>query len=150
MTSPVVTVKPETPISEVLDLFAAHNISGVPVVDEGGTVTGIVCEADIVRFSSRLHVVPLIRSSKWISPYTEIADIASFRKGFDVLSKSKVRDVMRRKVIMVEGSASGEEIARIMARRQVNRIPVVDTEGKIVGIITRSNLIRYLAQREDE
>jgi CBS domain-containing protein len=147
MTSPVITVGPEERISDVMDILAANNISGVPVVDDNEKVIGIVCEADIVKFSSRTHVIPLIRGSKWLSPYTEIGDIASFRKGFEVLKHSQVKDVMLSRVITAQEDTSGGEIARMMTRRNVNRVPVVDAEGKIKGIITRSNLVKYLATR---
>ena len=147
MTSPVITVTPETSIAVAIDLMASHNISGVPVVNEAEAVVGIVSEADIVKYASRTHVIPLISSSKWVSPYTQITDIASFRKGFEILKKSKVKDVMYSKVATVKENATGEEIARIMTRRRVNRVPVVDASGKILGIITRANLVKYLAER---
>lgn len=147
MTSPVITVTPEMPIAEAINLMATHNISGVPVVNEDDTVVGIVSEADIIKYSNRTHVIPLISSSKWISPYTQITDIASFRKGFEMLKKSKVKEVMLSKVATVKESASGEEIARIMTRKRVNRVPVVDDSGKILGIVTRANLVKYLAEK---
>ena len=147
MTSPVITVTPETSIAKVTNLMATNNISGLPVVNEADVVVGIISEADIVNYSSRMHVVRLISSSKWVSPYTQITDIASFRKGFEMLSKSKVKDIMFSKVVTVRESATGEEIARIMTRRKVNRVPVVDASGRILGIITRANLVKYLAER---
>ncbi|HHV08165.1 MAG TPA: CBS domain-containing protein [Firmicutes bacterium] len=147
MTSPVITVTPEMSIAKVTNLMATNNISGLPVVNEADVVVGIISEADIVNYSSRMHVVRLISSSKWVSPYTQITDIASFRKGFEMLSKSKVKDIMFSKVATVRESATGEEIARIMTRRKVNRVPVVDASGRILGIITRANLVKYLAER---
>lgn len=146
MTSPVISVKMETSLAEVVKLMAQHHISGVPVVNDDNVVVGIISETDIVDYSSKTHVVRLIGSSKWISPYTEVSDIAVFRKGFEILARAKAQDVMSTKVSTVKEDASTEEIARLMKRRNINRIPVVDSNGKLIGVITRSNVVRYLAE----
>lgn len=146
MTTKVISVGPDDNIEKAVKILAEHNISGLPVVDENNKVVGIISSSDIVKFSGKLHVVPLIASSGWVSPYTDVSAMNSYSKGHELLTSRKVRDIMTKKVITVQESASGEEVARIISKKKINRLPVTDNNGKLVGIITRSDLIDSLAK----
>lgn len=148
MTSPVIHVKEEATLKDVVAIFAQHKIGGVPVVDEENRVVGILTEGDIINFSSKTHVIPLICSSGWISPHTDPTSIARFNKGFDLLSHTKVKKVMSRKVYTIKEDAPGYEIAALMKRRRIDRVPVVDENGQLRGIATRTNLVNFLAEQE--
>ena len=145
MTHAVVSVKPDQTLEEAVQLLSKNNISGLPVVDSENKVVGIMSETDIVKYSSSLHVVSLINSSRWISPHTDVSQLTSIKKGFEKLSETRVEAVMSKKVVCVKKNTSGEEIARLMKKSKVNRLPVEDENGKLVGIITRGNLVNYLA-----
>lgn len=146
MTTKVISVGPDDSIEKAVKILAEHNISGLPVVDENNKVVGIISSSDIVKFSGKLHVVPLIASSGWVSPYTDVSAMNSYSKGHELLTSRKVRDIMTKKVTTVQESASGEEVARIISKKKINRLPVTDNNGKLVGIITRSDLIDSLAK----
>ncbi|MFY9174287.1 MAG: CBS domain-containing protein [Peptococcia bacterium] len=146
MTTKVISVGPDDNIEKAVKILAEHNISGLPVVDENNKVVGIISSSDIVKFSGKLHVVPLIASSGWVSPYTDVSAMNSYSKGHELLTSRKVRDIMTKKVTTVQESASGEEVARIISKKKINRLPVTDNNGKLVGIITRSDLIDSLAK----
>lgn len=148
MTSPVISVKAEATLKEVIDLFSKHKIGGVPVVNEEKRVVGILTEGDIVHFSSKTHVISRICSFGWISPHTDPESIARFKKGFDLLSHTRVAEVMTRKVYTVQEDASGYDIAALMKRRKIDRVPVVDREGRLTGIATRTNLVHLLAEKK--
>lgn len=146
MTTKVISVGPDDNIEKAVKILAEHNISGLPVVDENNKVVGIISSSDIVKFSGKLHVVPLIASSGWVSPYTDVSAMNSYSQGHELLTSRKVRDIMTKKVTTVQESASGEEVARIISKKKINRLPVTDNNGKLVGIITRSDLIDSLAK----
>jgi CBS domain-containing protein len=145
MATPVVSVSKEQTLKDVIELLAKHRFSGVPVVDDGGVVVGILSDTDIVRYSHRTNVIPFSDLSGWISPYTDISDLASLRKGIDLLSKTRVSQVMTKKVYTAFPDTTVPEIARMMSRRNINRVPVVDGEGKLLGIVTRADLVRNMS-----
>jgi CBS domain-containing protein len=138
MTRGVITVRPETPLSQIVELLLSHRISGVPVTDEKGEVVGIVSEGDLLR---RAELGTEKRRGRWLEFFTSISKLA------DEYSKShglQARDVMTEAVICVDHHASLAEVADIMETRGVKRLPVID-HGRLVGIISRANLLRALA-----
>lgn len=146
MTTQVMSIGPDDSIEKAVNILAENDISGLPVVDEGNKVIGMISSSDIVKFSSKLHVVPLIASSGWVSPYADLSAMNSYSKGYELLTSRKVSDIMTKKVITVQETATGEEVARIISRKKVNRLPVTDIKGTLVGIITRSDLIDSLSK----
>ncbi len=148
MNTPVFSVTENQSIKEVITLLAKHRISGVPVVDEKNILVGIISDTDIVRYSHQDSVIPFTDLSGWISPYADISDLASLRKGIDLLSRTKVSRVMSKKVISAEADSSIVEIAKMMSRRKINRIPIIDKEGRLLGIITRADLVFSMSEEE--
>lgn len=148
MNTEVITVGPEATLDDTIQLLAKHKISGLPVVDSDYKVIGVITEKDIVDFSSTLHVVPKIGTSGWISPHANVSDLATFKKGYEMLATAKVKTVMSGKPATVEENTYIEEVARLMKKKKVNRVPVVNKAGKLVGIITRADLVNYLADKE--
>jgi IMP dehydrogenase len=71
--------------------------------------------------------------------------MTSMNKGFELLGKKMVKDIMTRKVITVPQTATADEVARLLARKKINRLPVTDEKGVLVGIITRTDLIAAMA-----
>ncbi len=145
MTSPVISVHPDDTLKKVIQLFARHNISGAPVVNENNELVGIITERDIIDFSGKSHVVSLLDTSGWISPHTATEDIASLKEGFELIASVRVKSQMSKKVYTVQPGTTGQEVARIMKKRKIDRVPVVDEKGHLLGIITRSNLVNKLA-----
>ena len=146
MTTQVKRIGPEESIRAAASLLAENHISGLPVVDEDGRVIGIISSSDIVKFSGQSHIVALVGSSGWISPYTDIAAMTSMSKGFELLEKKLVKDIMTRKVVTVTEDAPADEVARILSKKKINRLPVTDAGGVLKGIITRTDLIAALAE----
>ncbi len=148
MNTPVISIEPDAPLIEAIKILEENNISGLPVVDAENKVIGIITGKDIVEYSYTLHVIPLIGSSGWVSPYTDVSEIATAKEGFEQLASVKIKDVMTKKVIKVKENTSVLEIANLMKKKKINRIPVVDEEGKLSGIIARADLLNCLAERE--
>ena len=146
MSKPAISVDENQTLQEVLELLAKHRFSGVPVVDAEDKVIGIISDTDIIRYSQQISVIPLSNLSGWISPYADITDLASVRKGFEMLTKTKVSQVMTKKAYTITADADVTEVAQLMNRRKINRVPVVADNGKLIGIVTRGDMVQCMAK----
>lgn len=148
MNSDVLSVSPDTALNEVIRILAENKISGLPVIDETDKVVGMITEKDIIGYSEKLHIIPLIGFSGWVSPYYEVSDEKSLKEEIGILLSTKANEVMTESIISISTDASWHDIVFIMRENAINRIPVVNKEGKIMGIITRADLLNYLTQKE--
>jgi CBS-domain-containing membrane protein len=139
MTRDVITVTPSTPLKDVARLLVQRRVSGMPVVDEDGTVVGVVSEGDIlVKERSRAN-----GSGSLLDHMFEVKS--------DVY-KHDARDAaeaMTCPAVTIRPDRAISEAAALMLDRSVNRLPVVERHGKLVGIVTRADLVRAFA-RDDE
>ncbi|MFA0815565.1 MAG: HPP family protein [Anaerofustis sp.] len=149
MTKQVISVKYDDTLKKAIQVLAEKNISGLPVVNDEGMVIGIITESDIVKFSGKLHVVSGIGSSGWINPYTEVDSKNSVEKGVEILDSTQVHQVMNKSVLTVNASDPGTKVIAMIGKKDINRVPVVDENNVLVGIIARSDIIRYLAQQPE-
>jgi CBS domain-containing protein len=143
MTTDVVTVRPETTVPELVQTLLSRNISGAPVVDDGGVLVGIVTEGDLLR---RAELGTERKRGGWLAFFTGTATLA---QDFVRSHATLVSDIMSPGVVAVGRSASLSEIADLMEIKHVRRVPVVD-EGRVVGIVSRANLLRAYASRPAE
>ncbi len=146
MTKKVITVTENETLQDVLELLSRHRFGGLPVVDKEGKIIGIISVTDIVHYSEKIDVVPLINLSGWISPYADPSSLFYLRKGQDAMHATTVGEVMRRKFFTAKEDKPLNEIAALMKRRRINRVPIVDDEGKVVGIVTRSDLVQGITR----
>jgi CBS domain-containing protein len=140
MTKSVFTVTPETTVRDVAKLLVRRKVSAVPVVDKAKRVIGIVSEGDLLR-RRELGTAP--RSSWWLDL---ISDSRAQARDFRKTRATTVGDVMARPVTSVEPDADLIAVADILDSRGVKRVPVVQA-GKLVGIISRGDLVRALAKQ---
>ena len=138
MTRNVVTVTPDTTVPELVQILLSRNISGVPVVDAGGTLVGIVTEGDLVR---RTEIGTERKRGGWLSFFTATATMA---QDYVRSHGTKVSDLMTPGVVAVTPETPLVEVADLMEERHVRRVPVV-RDGKVVGIVSRANLLRAWA-----
>lgn len=138
MTSPVHTVVPRTTVQDVAKLFLEKRISGVPVVDEEGRLIGMVSEGDLLH---RAEAGTGRRRSWWL---TLIADKQTLASEYIREHGQHVADIMSRRLITVGPDTPVREIARLLERNGVKRVPVVE-DGKPIGIVSRANLIQAVA-----
>ncbi|WP_321917308.1 MULTISPECIES: CBS domain-containing protein [unclassified Paraburkholderia] len=139
MTTDVITVRPNASIFEAATLLADHHISGIPVVDDSGAVVGILSESDLLH---RVETGTGKPQRSWFGEF-----LHSTRKlAGEYLKENavKVDDVMTANVVSVSPSTPLSEIADVLERLRIKRVPVLD-QGKLVGIVSRANLIRALA-----
>jgi len=144
MTSTVVTVTPETTVLDTAKLFVKHGISGAPVVDENGQVLGLISEGDLLH-REELNTDQDGRSW-WLKLFSSSShDAQSYVKSH----ARRVRDVMTEPVISVDAKTPLHEIADLLETHHIKRVPVLQA-GKLIGIVSRANLIQALASTADE
>ena len=139
MTKRVISVKPRTPLKDVARLLVSKRVSGVPVVDEDGSVLGVVSEGDILE------------KERGRPGRGSLLDHLLDANGHEAV-KHEARDAadaMTSPPVTIRPERAVSEAASLMLDRSVNRLPVVDHHGKLVGIVTRADLVRAFV-REDE
>jgi CBS domain-containing protein len=145
MSTQVITIGKDTTIEEIAHLLADNNISGVPVVEENGKVIGMVTQKDLLykdvepRFPAMVEILGGIIFLNGVRHYNE-----ELRK----MVATKAEDIMTRHVHTVRPDEKVERIAQLMVEEDINRVPVVE-EGKLAGIISRADVIRYIAKTLD-
>jgi CBS domain-containing protein len=140
MTRDVTTVAPDTPLKEVARVLTDLGVSGLPVV-EGGAVVGVVSEADI-----------LLKERGVQPPHHGLVGLL-FSEGVDVGEKLRAMtagEAMTTPAITVSPGRAVSEAAGKMIDAHVNRLPVVDEEGALVGIVTRADLVRAFVRPDEE
>jgi CBS domain-containing protein len=141
MTSEVVTVAPETSIGELSKILLKNKISGVPVVDKEGKLMGIVSEADIIKENIKVQF-PFYFDPLMISGYS--VDFDKYSEDIRDYLNSGLESIMNHRVKTVNPLTPVSEIAEIMITNKVNRVPVTDDNKKVVGIITRADIIKSM------
>ena len=149
MTTDVTSVTEDKTLQDVIELMSGPCISGLPVVDKDHKVVGVISDTDIVRYSQKISVVPLANLSGWISPHTDVSDLIAIRKGRENLHHTKVSEVMTKKVYTTNEEVPVNEVARLMNKKNINRVPIVNKQGVLVGIISRADIVRGMAKIED-
>ena len=132
MTTPVVTVEPTTPFKEIVARLTQHKVSALPVVDDDGLVLGVVSEADLLLKEAHPDPdadLPLIWTRRRRAEHDKAAAAAA-------------RDLMTVAVVWIPPEATVAEAARRMHAAGVKRLPVVDQRGRLVGIISRADLLK--------
>lgn len=145
MTTDVISITSDKTLQEAVDMMAKHNISGLPVTDAKNMLTGIISNTDILNYSQKVNVVPLFDPAGWVSPHADIGDLSSLRRGIELLARTRVSALMRKKVHTAGEESTLIEIATLMSRRQINRIPIVDQRGHLTGIVTRADMVKSIA-----
>lgn len=136
MTKAVITVGPTTPIQEAARTLVKHGISGVPVVDDGGGVVGLLSEGDLI-----LRHKPRERTPWWRVFFDDGERLA---REYQKAVGTTVEEVMTRSVISVGPDFPVEAAAAILDEHRIRRVPVI-AGGRLVGIVSRGDLVRALA-----
>jgi CBS domain-containing protein len=151
MTKDVVTCKPTDTIQSVVKMMSQKDISGVPVVD-GEKLVGIVTEADIMR----ILAVPQKSDTLWLPsplevileiPFKELVQLRKLQKDYQDTGMNPVESIMKKDVVSISPDSDIEDAATLMVRHKINRLTVTKG-GKLVGIITRDDIIHGLGGKE--
>lgn len=142
MTKEVITVGLETGIEELARLLWEKKIGGAPVVDEQQQLLGVVTESDLIDQNKKVHI-PTVLSI--LDSMIFLESPAKLDQEIKKMTGTKVGDIYSPHPVTVSETATLEELATIMADRRIHTLPVV-RDGKLVGVIGKSDLIRTLSR----
>ena len=147
MTTNVITVEPDTSVQQLATLLSERGISGVPVVDRDNRLLGVVTEGDLLhRAETGTERRIQRRRSRWLD--TIGADQEAARDYVKAHGRI-VREIMTREVISVSDTTELADIATLLETKRIKRVPVL-RDGRLVGIVSRANLVRALAMTKSE
>jgi CBS domain-containing protein len=140
MTKDVITVSPATTVSELARLLAANNIGGAPVLDSSGTLLGVVTENDLIDQKKKIHIPTVVTILDSVF-YLENPD--KMEKEMKKIAGSTVGDIYTKKPRTVDEETLIDEIATLMAEKNIHTLPVM-RDDKLVGVIGKKDIIKTL------
>ncbi len=145
MTKKVVVVEPETSLMEAVNVLLKHSFTGLPVVD-GGIVVGVITEYDMILKGSSIHLPTLLRLMNEIDIYKKNSD--PIKNDIAKILNLKVRDVMNNDPLLLsEGASIMEVVNTFTEHHTVNPIPIINSAKQLVGIISRSDTLKFLGDK---
>jgi len=143
MTAPVITVKPDLAVKDLVALFRDQRIGGAPVVDDDGRLVGIVTEGDLMAMDADIAL------PHYFEIFDSIIYLESEKKFRDRVEKAAAATVEQLmtdgdKVKTIGPDDPARLAATLMSKHRFDRVPVVDGEGKVVGIVTRHDIMKIL------
>ncbi|CAH8379997.1 unnamed protein product [Eruca vesicaria subsp. sativa] len=142
-------VKPSTSVDDALELLVEKKVTGLPVIDDDWNLVGVVSDYDLLALDSisgrsqdDTNMFPNVDSS-W-KTFNELQKLISKTHG------QVVGDLMTPSPLVVRGSTNLEDAARLLLETKFRRLPVVDSDGKLIGILTRGNVVRAALQIKRE
>lgn len=144
MSTKVLAVAPETSIAQVARTMSEHGVSGLPVIDSDNNLVGIVTETDIISHEMQVDAPTFVPILDWIIRMPGDTSEDDLRR---VLATS-ASQLMTTPVYSVTSDATVQELATLMFERKVNPVPVLNYDNRVIGIVSRSDIVRLLAEAE--
>lgn len=146
MSKDIIFVKGGDDIKKVSDIFLKHKINAVPVLDEDKKLEGIVSETDLVYQDSNLHIPTVFTIFDSIF---YLGSSKHFKEDVSKITATKVKDIMNKDVFSVGPEEDVFNIATVMYKKKYYSIPVIDENKKIIGMITRYDIIKSMSKTSD-
>jgi CBS domain-containing protein len=148
MTSKVVTIGPTATIEQVADVLHQYHFTGIPVVDTTKRLLGVIMERDFITADSKLYLPTYIKMLKDLDFVQN--DKKHLSKEAQGLMSATAKDVMNSNIVTASPEDSIEKLSELFATKRVNPIPVVDDGFHLVGVISRSDLIKLFSRKNIE
>ena len=142
MTTELITVSPKTSLQEAIQIIADRKISGLPVVDDEGQLVGIISETDLTWQATGVEAPPYVM---FLDSVIYLQNPAKHNQEVHKALGQTVAEAMSEKPTTIKADRPVREAARIMHEKKVRRLPVVDDNDKLIGIITQGDVIRMMA-----
>lgn len=146
MTSEVVTVSTTDSVEQCAKLLQEYDISGLPVLDEAGKVAGMITEGDLIRRASR------VKAPGYLEILGGLIYLGSPKKFVDELQRAmslEAGQLMSKNLISIKPEDTIEQAATLMVEKKISRLPVLDENGKLVGIVSRRDIMGSLYSTQD-
>ncbi|MCR8746070.1 CBS domain-containing protein [Romboutsia lituseburensis] len=141
MTMDVIVANKSDSIADVAQLLIKEKIGGMPVISEDREVVGIISETDIMKkekYVEAPQVLNLLQGLIFLN------DFKQMEEDMKRIAAYKVEDLMSTEIITVHENDTFDDVANVMIKKSVNRVPVVDNNNKLKGIICRYDIIRSM------
>lgn len=145
MTPDPISVSPETPLREAIQLIAERRISGLPVVDDDGVLVGIISETDLMWQETGVKPPAYIML---LDSVIYLENPATYDRELHKALGQTVGEVMTKEVVMTTADKPLRDAARMMHERKIHRLPVVDERKAVIGILTRGDIVRFMAAQQ--
>ncbi|MFM9413106.1 CBS domain-containing protein [Peptococcus simiae] len=142
METDVYTVNEKDTIADVLRVLVDKKTSGLPIIDDNQSIVGFISDGDIMKYIAKQDP-RIIDMTSFITVWY---DIESFDQKLEDLLKINVMELATTKAITVNEDEAIDDVARILGKKKIKKVPV-EADGKLVGVISRSNIIRYIVQK---
>ncbi|MBF2087482.1 MAG: CBS domain-containing protein [Synechococcales cyanobacterium K44_A2020_017] len=140
-----ITVNPNSPLKEAIQILAERHISGLPVVDDQGKLVGVISESDLMWQQTGVTPPAYIML---LDSVIYLENPARYDRELHKALGQTVGEVMTKESVTVPPSKPLNAAAQLMHDRHVRRLPVVDSDGTLVGILTRGDIIRHMASQD--
>jgi CBS domain-containing protein len=147
MTKQVVTVRPDDPVTAIVHLFRSKAISGVPVMDDRGEVVGIVTELDLIARHARPHFPTYIQ---FLDSIIYLEGPKRYRESMRHILATTAGELMTTPVQTAAPEMDVQDLAAMMVERRVNPVPIVDGEGRLVGIVSHTDLLAMIEKASEQ
>lgn len=142
MTKKLIALRPDDGLEKATKLFEEYNFDGFPVINEDGKLLGIVTAYDMVSQSYATHLPTLLNILEDV--YNKKADEKTFKEQFDRVRTVKVRDMMNEDPLIIAPDVRVEDLAKeFIQHHRVNPIPVIDANKKLLGVVSRFDILRF-------
>lgn len=141
-----IVVRPETPLNEAIQILAERRISGLPVVDDAGQLVGIISETDLMWQETGVTPPAYIM---FLDSVIFLKNPATYERDLHKALGQTVGEVMTSDPITVSPDKPLKEAAQVMHERSIHRLPVLDAESHVIGILTRGDIIRAMAASQE-
>ena len=141
MTSEVIVANQNDSIASVAKLLIKEKIGGLPVVNEENKVVGIISETDILKKEKYIEAPRVVN---FLQGLIFLDDVKNIEEDMKKIAAYKVEDLMSKDIIKVHEDDKFDDIANIMIKKSINRVPVVDSNNTLKGIICRYDIIRAM------
>ncbi len=140
MEKEVISITPETDISQAVELLLKNHINGVPVVDQDGVLKGILCQSDLIFQQKTISLPPILTFLDGIIPLSSSKKLENEMKK---IAAGTVAQAMAPDPVTVTPDTPVSDIAAMMVERHFHTIPVVE-DGKVIGVVGKEDVLRTL------
>jgi CBS domain-containing protein len=144
MTREVATLSPDQPIAEAADALSAGRFGAMPVVDADGRFVGLLRDEDLIASEARVHVPTYLMLLGTSVPLP--GSMKRFERELHKVAGATVAEVMDEHPVTVAPDATLEDVATLMHEGDVSHVPVIDEDGRVVGLVARSDIVRFIAR----
>jgi CBS domain-containing protein len=145
MTTEVVCVPPDAPVTRIARLMQDRAVSGLPVVAEERRNVGMVTDLDLIVRNTRLEPPAFFQILDGRIP---LETPGHYKRRLQHMLGTQARDLMTRDVVTIGPDVEVETLAALMVKRGVNPVPVVE-DGRLIGVVSRADVIRLMARDDD-